>query len=174
MPCFKYSHFSPIVNSNMMNNCSFPMFVDNHAHAFRALCNKCLSYSPIVASKMLSNCSFKCLVCNNASMLSNEISPIAFSSFGDFSSENVENFPSFTLYLNHPHMSYFQFDYGVFGDMHIKRYVMMDDVFIYHKQNFFIWYFRNVLMKRHIPMGIYPTSLHISSSGHARDINSHG
>ena len=84
MPCFECFHFSPIVNSNMMTNCSLPMFVENHDHTFRTLCNKCLTYSPIIASKMLNNCSFKCLVCNNAEILSNEISLIAFSNFGIF------------------------------------------------------------------------------------------
>ena len=178
MLCPKCLQYSPIVASNMLNNCSFKCLVcnnvemldneftpiasslfgdfscahiDNLDHAFRALCNKCLNYSPIVATKMLNNCSFKCLVCNNVAILSNEIAPIAFSNFGDFSCAYVENFPPFTLHVHHSHISKFPYLFGYFGDVHKTRHVMMDDVFIYHKQNFLIWYFGNALRKRHIP-----------------------
>ena len=93
---------------------------------------------PIVASKILNNCSFKCLVCNNVDILAYEIAPIAFSHVGDLSFTLMDIVPSFTLHSDHPHISYFPFDFGVVGVVQMKRRVMMDDVFIYRAHHFFI------------------------------------
>jgi hypothetical protein len=139
MPSYECFQFFPVVNSNMTNNCSFPMFVDNNDHAFRMLCNKCLQFSPIDACNMLNNFSFTCVVCNNDNILDNEMAPIAFSHFGDVWFSFRDLVPSFTLLSNHPHMSYVSIDFDVFGDEQMKSHVMMDDVFVYHAHNFFLW-----------------------------------
>ena len=102
-------------------------------------CFECFHFSPIVACNMLNNFSFTCVVCNNVDILAYEIAPIAFSPCGDFSFSFMDLVPSFTLHSDHPHISYFPFDFGVVGVVQMKRRVMMDDVFIYRAHNFFLW-----------------------------------
>ena len=117
--------------------------VDFHMCDDLATCMPCyesFKFSPIVASKKLNNFSFQCLVCNNVDTLSYENAPIAFSNFGDSSFCHVENFP-FLLHIDHSHMSYIPFDFGVFGDVQMERCVIMDDAFMYHAHNFFLWNF---------------------------------
>ena len=74
-------------------------------------------------------------------MLDNEFAPIAFSHFGDLSCLNVEFVSFFVLHVAHPHTSYIQFDCSAFGDVQMERCVIMDDAFMYHAHNFFLWNF---------------------------------
>ena len=73
--------------------------------------------------------------------MSYENAPIAFLNFGDSSFCHVENFSPSLLHIDQPHMSYIPFDFGVFGDVQMDRCVIMDDAFIYHAHNFFLWNF---------------------------------
>ena len=107
-------------------------------------------FSPIVTCNMLNNFSFTCVACNNDEIIDNEIAPIAFSLVGDFSFALMDLVPSFTLHSNHPHMSYIPLDFGVFGEVQMKRHFMMDDVFMYHAHNFFLWFF--VCIESHAKM----------------------
>ena len=106
--------------------------------AIYMFCTQCFYHSPIIASKMLN---FECLLCNDGPLISHEISPIAFSQFGYLSCSNVEFAPSFILHVDHLHTSHFHFKFGVFGDVQMKRRIMMDNVFMYHGHNFFMWNF---------------------------------
>ena len=110
----------------------------NTIHLF---CNQCFYYSPFITTKTIKTCSFKCLVCNDEPLIYNEIAPIALSHFRDFTFSLMDLVPTFTLNGNYPHMSYVPIDFDVVGDMQMKRHFMMDDVFIYHAHNFFIWFF---------------------------------
>ena len=133
MPCYECFTFSPIA-CNMLTNCSFPCVASNDENdTMNMLCPTCLNYSPIVASKMLNNCSFQCLVCNNVCMLANEIAPIAFSNFGEFS--HLEHVPISCLHFHH---AYYNNLLDANGDVQIRRRIMMDDVFIYHAHTYFL------------------------------------
>ena len=134
MPCYECFTFSPIA-CNMSTNCSFPCIAcnDDNDTTMNMLCTQCLNYSPIVASKMLNNCSFQCLVCNNVCMFANEIAPIAFSNFGEFS--HVEHVPISCLHFHH---AYYNNLLDANGDVQIRRRIMMDDVFIYHAHTYFL------------------------------------
>ena len=84
---------------------------------------------------------FTCVVCHNDKILDNEIAPIAFSHVEDLSFTLMDLVPSFTLYGNHSHMSYFSIDFVVLGDVQMERRITMDDVFIYHAHNLFLCFF---------------------------------
>ena len=104
-------------------------------------CFECFYFSPIVACNILNNFSFTSVACNNVEMFDSEIAPIASSHIGDVSVSLIDLVPSFTLHSDYSHMSHFPIDFGVFGDVQMKRHFMMDDVFIYHVHNFFLWIF---------------------------------
>ena len=103
------------------------MFVDNNDTTLDMFCTRCLQYSHINASKMLNNCSFQCLVCKNVNVLVNEIAPIALSHNGDFAYIHVAHVPMHTLPTHH---DYYDILLDANGDVHMKRCIMMDDVFI--------------------------------------------
>ena len=52
------------VETNMMNNCSFPKFVHTYSNPLRMLCSNCY-IKDTIASNMMENCSFKCVACND-------------------------------------------------------------------------------------------------------------
>lgn len=66
-------------------------------------------------------------------MFSIEMAPIAFSTFGDISKCHDKHVPHL-----HTHHAYFSNLIDTNGDVHKKRYVMMDDVFLYHAHTFFL------------------------------------
>ena len=39
--------------------------------------------------------------------------------------------PSFILHVDHPHISNFHIEFGAFGDVQMKRRIMMDDVLMW-------------------------------------------
>ena len=98
-------------------------------------------FSPIVACNMSNNCSFTCFACNDDKMINKEYAPIASSFYGDFSFYNVEHPQPFILHLDHSHTSYFIFYFDVFGDVQMKLHFLLDDLFLYYKQNIFLWTF---------------------------------
>jgi hypothetical protein len=123
------------VVTTLPNNCSFPRFVDNKDKILNMFCAQCLQYSSINATKMLNNCSFKCLVCNNVNMFENEKAPIALSTNEDFAFAHDKHVPTYTL---HNHHEYYNILLDANGDVQTKRYIMMDDVFIYYAHTLFL------------------------------------
>src|SRR3954465_13372465 len=101
-----------------MNNCSFPMFVDNNNKTLNMLCTRCLQYSSILASKMMNNCSFQCLVCNKVNELVNEFAPIKFSHIEDFAIVHVNHVPMLFLHMHH---AYFHSFLDANGDVQLKK-----------------------------------------------------
>ena len=63
----------------------------------------------------------------------NEIAPIVFSIFGDFDDCHDKHDPH--LHTHHAPISYL---IDINGDVHKKRYIMMDDVYLYHAHMFFL------------------------------------
>ena len=63
----------------------------------------------------------------------NEMAPIAFLIFGDFDDCHDKHVPH--LHTHHAPISYL---IDINGDVHKKRYVMMDDVYLYHAHTFFL------------------------------------
>ena len=68
---------------------------------------------------------------NDGYIVTFEIAPIAFSSFGDFD-------PCHDKHAHHLHTRHANFVYFIDanGDVHKRRYVMMDDVFLYNAHTF--------------------------------------
>jgi hypothetical protein len=125
------------VVTNLMNNCSLPMFVDNHAISLNVYYHECSPISPIVACNKMNNCYFTCFACNNTHhMVHNEIAPIAFSNFGDFDYCHDKHVPMYSLHFHH---AYCNSLLDANGDMQRRRCIMMDDVFIYHAHTYFLW-----------------------------------
>jgi hypothetical protein len=83
---------------------------------------------------MLNNCSFTCLVCNNVNILDNETAPIALLTNEDFAFAYDKHVTKYTL---HNHHEYYDILLDANGDVQIKRYIMVDDVFIYHAHTLF-------------------------------------
>jgi hypothetical protein len=121
--------------TTLPNNCSFPRFVDNKDRILNMFCAQCLQYSSINATKMLNTCSFKCLVCHNFNMFDNEKAPIALSNIEDFAFVHDKHVFIYTL---HNHYEYYDTLLDANGDVQTKRYIMMDDVFIYHAHTLFM------------------------------------
>src|SRR3954469_4432976 len=61
------------------------------------------------------------------------MAPIAFSIFGDFDDCHDKHVPH--LHTHHAPISYL---IEINGDVHKKRYVMMDDAYLYHAHTFFL------------------------------------
>jgi hypothetical protein len=59
--------------------------------------------------------------------------PIALSNNEDFAFAHVNHVPTYTL---HTHRGYYNILLDAIGDVQIKRYIMMDDVFIYQAHTF--------------------------------------
>src|SRR4051812_49047071 len=97
------------------------------------LCHASHSISPVACYKM-NAFYFTCFVCNNIDhMHYNEMDPIDFSFFGDFDDCHDKHVPH--LHTHHASISYL---ININGDVHKKRYVMMDDVYLYHAHTFFL------------------------------------
>ena len=96
--------------------------------------HECFTTSPIVACDKLNDCSFTCFACNISDKLfSFEIAPIAFSKYGDFVNGHDKHVPHL-----HTHHAFYMHLNNTNGDVHKKRYIMMDDVFLYHAHRFFL------------------------------------
>ena len=127
MPCYSRFIFPPIIESNMLTNCSFKCFDCNDDKL------NANEISPPIACKMMNNCSLKCFACNDTyHMVDNEMAPIAFSIFGD------SKLPHFgfcnDMHIHHAHnMNLIDTN----GDAQQRRCIMMDDVFIYHAHTLF-------------------------------------
>ena len=135
MPCSK-RYVDDIIACTLLNNCYFQCFACNdvtNGTPRIMLCHECFTISPVACNK-LNNCSFTCFACNNNSnMVYIEMAPIAFSNFGDFDDFHDKHVPH--LHTHHAPMLHL---IDTNGDVHKKRYVMMDDVFIYHTNTFFL------------------------------------
>src|SRR3954466_7473948 len=97
------------------------MFVGNHTHTLEMLDHSCFSLSSVVD-------------CNNAHMVHIEIAPIAFSTFEDFDTCHDKYMSTFCL---HNHHAFYDILFHANGDVHKRRRIMMDDVFIYHTHTLF-------------------------------------
>ena len=96
-------------------------------------CHASHSISPVACDNM-NACYFTCFACKNIDhMRYNEMAPIAFSIFGDFDDCHDKHVPH--LHTHHASISYLN---DINGDVHKKRYVMMDDVYLYHAHTFFL------------------------------------
>jgi hypothetical protein len=123
------------VVTNLMNNCSLPMFVNNHAIFFNMNYHECSTITPMVACNKINNCSFACFACNNNDhMVYNEIAPIAFSTCGYCNSCHDKHVPMNDLHFHRAHNKLLDAN----GDVQRRRCIMMDDVFIYHAHTFFL------------------------------------
>lgn len=84
-------------------------------------------------------------------MITNEIAHVAFSNFGDFALPSNKHVPKYFLDIFHAFHNNLLL---AIGDMQMKECIMIDDVFIYHAQNLFIWYFvcdgTNIIMSTSI------------------------
>src|SRR4051812_34919046 len=96
-------------------------------------CHASHSISPVACDKM-NACYFNCFACNNIDhMRYNEMAPIAFSIFIVFDDCHDKHVPH--LHTHHASISYL---IDINGDVHKKRYVMIDDVYLYHAHTFFL------------------------------------
>jgi hypothetical protein len=68
-------------------------------------------------------------------MLDNEKAPIALSNNEDFGFTHDKHVFTYTL---HNHHEYYDILLDANGDVQTKRYIMMDDVFIYHAHTLFL------------------------------------
>ena len=122
------------VETNMMNNCSFPKFVHTYDNPLGMLCYKCYTKSPIACNNL--DISFQCFACNDTyHAVHNEIAPIAFPIFGDFDKCHDKHVLMNNLHICH---GYHNNLIDTNGDVHMKICIMMDDVFIYHAHTFFV------------------------------------
>jgi hypothetical protein len=112
------------VVTNLMNNCSLPMFVDDHAISSNMHYHECYTISPIDACT------------DTYHMIYNENAPIAFSIFGDFDYCHDKHDSTYSSHFHHTNY-YNLLDAN--GDMQRRRCVMMDDVFLYHAHTLFLW-----------------------------------
>ena len=126
------------IETNFVNNCSFPLSVHANDIPLDMLCFDCYIKSPIACNK-LDNCSFQCFACNDSCyMHDNEITPIAFSIVGDFDKYHDKHVHMNNLHICHAFHSNL---IDANRDVPMKRCIMMDDVFIYHAHTFFVWSF---------------------------------
>jgi hypothetical protein len=77
-------------------------------------------------------------------MFDNEKAPIALSNNEDFAFAHVNHVPTYTL---HTHHGYYNILLDANGDVQTKRYIMMDDVFIYHAHTLFLLSFLCICMQ---------------------------